>query len=151
MKSQKWAWASPRSGITDGFEPPCGRWESNSGLLEEKPEFLNSEPPLQILSPDPERSIGLSRNAERMILKKQQGMQTPPTAPGFALRLGPASRQTRSSPAEPHPTKFTPLDHSDPPTFRPRPQGRVSPPASRLCTSHNNPPSPLLCLFAPPP
>ena len=35
--------------ITDGCEPPCGCWELNSGLLEEEPLLLTSEPSLQPL------------------------------------------------------------------------------------------------------
>jgi hypothetical protein len=30
-----------------GCEPPCGCWELDSGLLEEQPELLTSEPSLQ--------------------------------------------------------------------------------------------------------
>jgi hypothetical protein len=33
--------------ITDGFEPPCGCWESNSGPLEELSVLLTTEPSLQ--------------------------------------------------------------------------------------------------------
>jgi hypothetical protein len=33
--------------ITDGYEPPCGCWELNSGPLEEKLVFLTTEPTLQ--------------------------------------------------------------------------------------------------------
>ena len=33
--------------ITDGCEPPCGCWESNSGPLEEQPVLLTSVPSLQ--------------------------------------------------------------------------------------------------------
>jgi hypothetical protein len=29
---------------TDGCEPPCGRWELNSGLLEEQSVFLTAKP-----------------------------------------------------------------------------------------------------------
>jgi hypothetical protein len=32
---------------TDGDKPPCGCWELNSGLLEEQPVLLTSEPSLQ--------------------------------------------------------------------------------------------------------
>ena len=35
--------------ITDGYEPPCGFWELNSGPLEEQPVFLTTEPSLQPL------------------------------------------------------------------------------------------------------
>ena len=30
--------------ITDGFEPPCGCWELNSGPLEEQSVLLTAEP-----------------------------------------------------------------------------------------------------------
>jgi hypothetical protein len=33
--------------IIDGFEPPCGGWELNSGPSEEQPVLLTSEPFLQ--------------------------------------------------------------------------------------------------------
>ena len=33
--------------ITDGCEPPCGCWESNSGPPEEQSVLLTSEPSLQ--------------------------------------------------------------------------------------------------------
>ncbi|KAL6093972.1 hypothetical protein STEG23_020638 [Scotinomys teguina] len=33
--------------IKDGYEPPCGCWELNSGPLEEHPVFLTAEPSLQ--------------------------------------------------------------------------------------------------------
>jgi len=33
--------------ITDGCEPPCGFWESNSGPLEEQKVLLTTEPSLQ--------------------------------------------------------------------------------------------------------
>ena len=33
--------------ITDGWEPPCGCWELNSGPLEEQPMLLTAEPSLQ--------------------------------------------------------------------------------------------------------
>jgi hypothetical protein len=33
--------------ITDGYEPPCGCWESNSGALEGQPVLLTSELSLQ--------------------------------------------------------------------------------------------------------
>ena len=33
--------------ITDGCEPPCGRWELNSGPLEEQAMLLTTEPSLQ--------------------------------------------------------------------------------------------------------
>ena len=33
--------------ITDGCEPPCGRWELNSGPLEEQAVLLTIEPSLQ--------------------------------------------------------------------------------------------------------
>jgi hypothetical protein len=32
------------SPITDGYEPPCGCWELNSGLLEEQSVLLTAEP-----------------------------------------------------------------------------------------------------------
>ena len=32
---------------TDGYEPPCGYWELNSGPLEEQTVFLTAEPSLQ--------------------------------------------------------------------------------------------------------
>ena len=35
--------------ITDGCLPPCGCWELNSGLLEEQPVLLTTEPSLQPL------------------------------------------------------------------------------------------------------
>jgi hypothetical protein len=34
--------------ITDGFEPPCGCWELNSGPLEEQSVLLTAEPSLQL-------------------------------------------------------------------------------------------------------
>jgi hypothetical protein len=36
--------------ITDGCEPSCSYWELNSGLLEEEPVFLTTEPSLQSMS-----------------------------------------------------------------------------------------------------
>jgi hypothetical protein len=30
--------------ITDGYEPPCGCWELNSGLLQEQLVLLTAEP-----------------------------------------------------------------------------------------------------------
>jgi hypothetical protein len=33
--------------ITDGWEPPCGCWELNSGPLEEQSLFLTAESSLQ--------------------------------------------------------------------------------------------------------
>jgi hypothetical protein len=33
--------------ITDGYEPPCGCWELNSGPQEEQSVFLTTEPSLQ--------------------------------------------------------------------------------------------------------
>jgi len=35
--------------ITDGCEPPCGRWDLNSGPLEEQSVLLTTEPSLQSL------------------------------------------------------------------------------------------------------
>ena len=35
--------------ITDGFKPPCGCWELNSGPLEEQSVFLNTKLSLQSL------------------------------------------------------------------------------------------------------
>ena len=35
--------------ITDGYEPPCGCWELNSGPLEEQSVLLTTEPSLQPL------------------------------------------------------------------------------------------------------
>ena len=35
--------------ITDGYEPPCGGWELNSGPLKEQSELLPTEPSLQPL------------------------------------------------------------------------------------------------------
>jgi hypothetical protein len=35
--------------ITDGYQPPCGCWELNSGPLEEQSVLLTAEPPLQTL------------------------------------------------------------------------------------------------------
>jgi hypothetical protein len=32
--------------ITDGYEPPCGYWELNSGPLEEQSVLLTTEPSL---------------------------------------------------------------------------------------------------------
>jgi hypothetical protein len=33
--------------ITDGYEPPCGCWDSNSGPSEEQSVLLTPEPSLQ--------------------------------------------------------------------------------------------------------
>ena len=33
--------------ITDGYEPPCGCWDLNSGPLEEQSVFLPAEPSCQ--------------------------------------------------------------------------------------------------------
>lgn len=33
----------PWPGVTDGYELPCGNWESNPGLLEEEQGFLTTE------------------------------------------------------------------------------------------------------------
>ena len=33
--------------VTDGYEPPCGCWELNSGPLEEQSVLLTAEPSLQ--------------------------------------------------------------------------------------------------------
>lgn len=33
-----------KTGLTDGFEPSCGCWESNPDALEEHPVFLIAEP-----------------------------------------------------------------------------------------------------------
>jgi hypothetical protein len=33
--------------LSDGYQPPCGCWELNSGPLEEQPVLLISEPFLQ--------------------------------------------------------------------------------------------------------
>ena len=33
--------------ITDGYKPPCGCWELNSGPLEEQPVLFTAEPSLQ--------------------------------------------------------------------------------------------------------
>ena len=33
---------SPGTGVIDSCEPPCGYWESNSGLLEEQPVLLTA-------------------------------------------------------------------------------------------------------------
>ena len=41
---------SPRTEVTDGFEPPHGYWESNLGPLEEQPVLLSTEPSLQPLA-----------------------------------------------------------------------------------------------------
>lgn len=38
---------SPRVGLTDGSESPCGCWEANPGLLQEQQVLLTSEPSLQ--------------------------------------------------------------------------------------------------------
>lgn len=35
---------SPRTGVIDGCESPCGPWESNPGHLEEEPMLLTIEP-----------------------------------------------------------------------------------------------------------
>ena len=40
---------SPGTGVTDGWEPPCGCRELNSGPLEEQAMLLTSEPSLQPL------------------------------------------------------------------------------------------------------
>jgi hypothetical protein len=37
----------PGTGVADINEPPCGCWEMNSGLLEEQPVLLTTEPSLQ--------------------------------------------------------------------------------------------------------
>ena len=34
--------------ITDGYKPPCGSWELNSGPLEEQSVLLTTEPSLQL-------------------------------------------------------------------------------------------------------
>ena len=36
--------------ITDGYEPPCGCWELNSGPQKEQSVLLTSEPSLQPLT-----------------------------------------------------------------------------------------------------
>lgn len=38
---------SSRIGVTDGYEPPHGCWESNQDPLEEQPELLTTDPLLQ--------------------------------------------------------------------------------------------------------
>ena len=40
---------SPRTGVTDGCEPPCGCWESYLGPVEEQPVSLVTEQSLQPL------------------------------------------------------------------------------------------------------
>ena len=35
---------SASDSLTDGCEPPCGVWESNSGPMEEQPVLLTAEP-----------------------------------------------------------------------------------------------------------
>jgi hypothetical protein len=39
---------TPENLITDGCEPPCGRWKLNSGPLEEQSVLLTTEPSLQL-------------------------------------------------------------------------------------------------------
>lgn len=39
-----------RTGVRDGFEPPCGYWKSNPGPLKKQLALLIAEPPLQPLS-----------------------------------------------------------------------------------------------------
>jgi hypothetical protein len=36
----------PETGVTNGFELPCGCWESNLGPLEEQPMLVTTEPSL---------------------------------------------------------------------------------------------------------
>jgi hypothetical protein len=36
----------PGTGVTDSWESPCGRWESNSGALEEQLLVFTAEPSL---------------------------------------------------------------------------------------------------------
>ena len=38
----------PRTGVTNGCEPPRGYWESNPGPLEEQPVLLTTEPSLYL-------------------------------------------------------------------------------------------------------
>jgi hypothetical protein len=44
--------------ITDGWEPPCGCWDLNSGPLKEQSVFLTTEPSLQ----PPHGSVFISAN-----------------------------------------------------------------------------------------
>ena len=37
---------SPRTRVVDGYEPPCGWWELNSGPLQEQQVLLMCEPSL---------------------------------------------------------------------------------------------------------
>lgn len=38
-----------RTGVTDGHEPQCGRWEQDPGALQEQPVLLTPEPCLEPL------------------------------------------------------------------------------------------------------
>lgn len=40
---------SPGTWITVSYEPPCGCWQLNTGLLQKQPQFLTTEPPLQVM------------------------------------------------------------------------------------------------------
>ena len=50
--------------ITDGGEPPCGCWETNSGPLEEQPVLLMAESSLQAPCPFLEVSMSISLVAD---------------------------------------------------------------------------------------
>ena len=43
--------------ITDGWKPPCGCWELNSGPLEEQAMLLTTEPSLQSISLSLDRNL----------------------------------------------------------------------------------------------
>lgn len=43
---------SPATGITDGCKQPCGSWQLNLGLLEEKPVLLIVKPSLYPCHPE---------------------------------------------------------------------------------------------------
>lgn len=45
--------------VTDGCEPPCGDWESNSGPLQRQPVLVIAEPSLQ-----PQKSLFYLTEAE---------------------------------------------------------------------------------------
>lgn len=39
---------SPETGVTDGWEAPCGCWEMNTGTLKEQQVLLTVEPSFQL-------------------------------------------------------------------------------------------------------
>jgi hypothetical protein len=64
--------------ITDGYEPPCGCWELNSGPLEEQSVLLTAEPSLQPLLHSLNSNMVSSLNVPLSMVNYTTTTTTPP-------------------------------------------------------------------------